>query len=135
MMFRFLIALPLLLSACSGGSQGPVTRLTRALSPEEKAEQRSLVEAFSEKPQAEVVGQTQRQHRRVFELADRVLDWPDGRRGYHYVLRTDAEEEEGKISNVLILTDGVNAKSTEGGSLSSPDSEKVLEVQVFIPVS
>jgi len=134
-MNRFLIVSLLVLSACSGGSQGPVTKLNRTLNAEEKAEQRTLVEGLSEAPQSDVIGQPRTRHARVFELADRILQWPDGRRGYHFVLRAGAEEQEARISDVLIITDGKGDAPTGNDGRASGEEEKILEVNVYSPVS
>ena len=131
-MDRSWMAILLFLCACSGGESGPVTQAERTLSTAEKAEQRTLLESFTERPQAEVIGQTPVQHPRVFELADSIQEWPDGRRGYRYLLRSATEEENGKITTVLILTDGAGDPPSKE---SAAAAEKILEVQVAIPVS
>lgn len=131
-MDRLWLAMLLLLCACSTADTGPVTQAERTLTAAEKVEQRTLLESFTERPQAEVIGQTPVQHPRVFELADSVQEWPDGRRGYRYLLRSATEEENGKITSVLILTDGAGNPATKG---SAAPGEKILEVQVAIPVS
>lgn len=132
-MDRTALAILIFFLAGCGQKKDVPAKVTRNLTPSEKAEQRKLFdETIRYKDPDELVGKTRADFSREFELADVVYEYQNGDRGYGFEIRSGIEEQEALLSDVFIRTDGGRPLKEDR---AKDCQETILKVYISVPAS